>query len=215
MPESERPREKLGEEGAEELTDTELLSIVLRTGTKGKNVKQLSGEILSEHSFQGLLNVSRDRLENFEGISEVKSGQLKAVAEIANRMQREERSKLDKLDQVKSETADMKLLDDEKLRVFYLNSGNEVLSRETFDGEISSIRIEPRKILKTAVSVNGSAIILAHNHPSGEAEPTEADRKFTRELDSSARTLGVDLLDHVIVGDSFFSFRSSTDLLNQ
>lgn len=215
MPESEKPREKLEDHGTDQLTDTELLSIILRTGTKGKNVKQLSGEILSDHSFQDLLNVSRDQLERFEGVSTVKSGQIKAATEIANRMQREERSTLEKLEQVRSETADMKMLDEEKLRVFYLNSGNEVLSRKTFDGEVSSVNVRPKKILENALSVNAAAIILAHNHPSGKAEPTDADRSFTREFSSSAETLGIDLLDHVIVGESVFSFRQSTTVLDR
>lgn len=213
IPESERPREKLEEEGAEQLTDTELLSIILRTGTKGKNVKQLSGQILSKHSFQGLLNVSRPELESFEGISRVKSGQIKAVTEIANRMRREERSKIESLGDVKSEVYDLQLLDEERLRVFFLNSGNEVLNRETFDGEVSSVSVEPEKLLKSAVSKNAAAFIIVHNHPSGEAEPTDSDREFTKKLDESAVVLGIDLLDHIIVGEGFFSFRRDSELL--
>lgn len=207
MPEEERPREKLREKGTDRLTDTELLSIILRTGTKGINVKQLSGQILSEYSFQRILNVSREDLEDFEGISRAKSGQIKAAVEIARRMQREERNKLESLEDVKSETVDMKLLDKEELRVFMLNSGNEVLKRRRIDGEVRSVNVGIQELLRSAVAEKASAVIIAHNHPSGTSEPTDADRKFTRELKESAEVLGIDLLDHVIIGETVFSFR--------
>ncbi|WP_414836869.1 RadC family protein [Candidatus Nanohalococcus occultus] len=214
VPRSEQPREKLNDHGAESLTDTELLSIILRTGTRGKNVKQLSGQILSEYSFQGLLNVYRSELEDFDGVSTVKSGQIKAMAEIANRMRREKRKTLESLSDVESELEDLKLLDSEKLRVFFLNSGNEVLGRETFDGGVSSVEISSEDLLKSAVSKNAAAIVIAHNHPSGKSEPTEADRDFTENLKVSGEVLGVELLDHLVVGRKVYSFRRDSDMLN-
>lgn len=210
LPESERPREKLEDRGAEELTDVELLSIVLRTGTQGKNVKELSSEILNTYSLDELGSRELEDLKRFEGISRVKAGQLKAVGELSRRMKKEEREKIESLDDVKSVCGDMKFLEEEVLRVFYLSSGNEVLEKKNFDGSVDSVGIEPRKIFKPALNVNAAALIILHNHPSGKSEPTDQDLDTTREIIDLGERLGVEVLDHVVVGERFFSMRESS-----
>lgn len=210
LPESERPREKLEENGASELTDVELLSIVLRTGTQGKNVKELSSEILNTYSLDELGSRELEDLKRFEGISRVKAGQLKAVGELSRRMKKEEREKIESLDDVKSVCGDMKFLEEEVLRVFYLSSGNEVLEKKNFDGSVDSVGIEPRKIFKPALNVNAAALIMLHNHPSGKSEPTDQDLDTTREIIDLGERLGVEVLDHVVVGEGFFSMRESS-----
>lgn len=189
------------------MPEKKLLSIILGKGPEEINETRLSTSILSEHSLHGLLNVSRSELEDLEGVSGTDSCRIKALAEIAKRMQREERDKIETLEDVRSETADMKFLNREEFRVFMLSSGNEVLKRQSFDGGATSVKVEVQDILRSAVSSKAAALIAAHNHPSGESEPTEADRRFTRELNESAEVLGIDLLDHVIMGEEAFSFR--------
>jgi DNA repair protein RadC len=212
LPEGERPREKLEERGVSSLSDVELLSIILRTGIQGKNVKELSAEILKEVSLEGLADRSLDEMKGFDGVSRVKAGQLIAAGELGRRMKRGEREKLENFSDVKDQLGDMKFMESEKLRVFYLNSGNELVAEEEFDGGVSSVNAELREIFAPGISSNASALILAHNHPSGESEATDPDLEFTRELIDLGSRLGLDVLDHAIVGEKVESMRSSTDL---
>lgn len=210
LPQSERPREKLEEYGPGKLTDVELLSIVLRTGTQGKNVKELSSEILNSLSLDQLASRELEELKEFEGISRVKAGQLQAVGELSRRMRKEEREKIESLSDVEALCGDMKFLEEEKLRVFYLSSGNELLEKKEFPGDVSSVAAKPRKIFKTAMNSSAAAMILVHNHPSGEAEATSEDVKTTRELIELGEKMGIEVLDHVIAGEDFYSMRNSS-----
>lgn len=212
LPSSERPREKLEKKGVSALSDVELLSLILRTGTSGKNVKELSGEILKSFDLEKLSGKPMKQLQSFEGVSKVKAGQLKAVSELGRRMQRTERKKLERLSDVKEMVEDMKLLDEERLRIFLLNSGNELMGEEELKGGVNRVNFQPREVLREAVRRDATAIILAHNHPSGKAEATEEDLEVTRELKEVGESLGVKLLDHVIVGEETFSMRRSADL---
>ena len=212
LPESERPREKLEERGVSALSNVELLSIILRKGIKGKNVKELSGEILEEVSLDGLADRSLDELKDFDGISRVKAGQLLAAGELGRRMKRTEKERLESFADVRSQVEDMKFLESEKARVFYLNSGNEVLSESEFEGSVSSVDLDLRDVFEEALKCNASALILAHNHPSGEAEATKEDLKFTEELVELGEKLDIGVLDHAVVGKEVISLRKSSDL---
>lgn len=212
LPESERPREKLQENGVKSLTDVELLSILLRTGTSGKNVKELSAEILNSYSMPNISERSLEELKGFEGVSEVKAGQLKAISEFALRMQNQEREQISSFSDVKDRLQDMKFLEKEKIRVFLLSSGNQLLHEEGFNGEVSSIAFKPQKIFRLALKHNAAAIILAHNHPSGNPEPTREDIETTKELIETGDKLGIELLDHVIVGNSLESMRKTSEV---
>jgi len=212
LPKSERPREKLENHGSNNLTDVELLSIILRTGTKGKNVKELSSEILNTYDLDQLADRDLEDLKEFEGISRVKAGQLKSLGELSRRMKKEEKERIRSLSDVKSTCGDMKYMEEEILRVFYLSSGNELLETEEFDGSVDSVGIEPREVFKTALRVNSAAVILAHNHPSGKTEATEQDLENTSEIVELGEKLGLEVLDHVVVGEGFFSMRESSSL---
>lgn len=212
LPKSERPQEKLMEKGVKSLTEVELLSLILRSGISGKNVKELCAEILNKHSLKELSNQPITELERFRGVSSVKAGQLKAVSELSKRLKNESRMKLENLGDVKSVVKDMKYEDEEELRVFYLKSSNEIIEKSSWTGGISSVKFEPRNILKTAVRKNAAAIILAHNHPSGKSNPTEEDIKSTRSVIEAAEPLGITVLDHVVVGKQIRSMRTCTDL---
>lgn len=212
LPESERPREKLEDNGVEALSDAELLAILLRTGIKGKNVKELSYEILEEFSLEKLSEASMNDFKDLEGISKVKAGQLKAIGELGLRLQREERDKIKNLSDVKARVEDLKFKSSEILRVFYLNSGNEIVAEKEFEGAVSNVSVNPKKIFSEALKNDAEAFILCHNHPSGEARPTEQDIDFTEDLIRSGRSLGLDVLDHVIVGEEVCSMRSSIEI---
>jgi DNA repair protein RadC len=212
LPESERPREKLEDNGVEALSDAELLAILLRTGIKGKNVKELSYEILEEFSLEKLSEASMNDFKELEGISKVKAGQLKAIGELGLRLQREERDRIENLSDVKARVEDLKFKSSEVLRVFYLNSGNEIVAEKEFEGAVSNVSVNPKKIFSEALRKDAEAFILCHNHPSGEARPTEQDIDFTEDLIRSGRSLGLDVLDHVIVGEEVCSMRSSTEI---
>lgn len=212
LPESERPREKLEEHGPGQLSEVELLSIILRTGTRGKNVKELSAEILNQYSLPQIANRSMNELKQFDGISRVKSGQLLAVAELSKRMKNEEREKISNFSDVKVRVQDMKFLEEEKLRVFHLNSGNEIISEEELDGAVAEVNFKLKDIFRSAVKNNAAAMVLAHNHPSGRAEATRADIEVTEEAVETGNKLGIDMLDHVIVGESVYSMKKSSSV---
>ncbi|MFO7794121.1 MAG: DNA repair protein RadC [Candidatus Nanohaloarchaea archaeon] len=212
LPESERPREKLQENGVEALSDAELLAILLRTGIKGKNVKELSYEILDEFSLEKLSEASMNDFKELEGISKVKAGQLKAIGELGLRLQREERDRIENLSDVKARVEDLKFKSSEVLRVFYLNSGNEIVAEKEFEGAVSNVSVDPKKIFSEALKNDAEAFILCHNHPSGESDFTRKDLDFTRELIESSEKLGLEVLDHVVVGKEVVSMRSSSEI---
>lgn len=212
LPESERPREKLAEHGVSSLSDVELLSIIIRTGIQGKNVKELSAEILNDVSLEGLADRSLEELKDFDGVSRVKAGQLLAAGELGRRMKRVEKEKIESFSDVEAQVGDMKFLESEVARIFYLNSGNEIVSEKEIEGGISSVDVEVREIFRVGLQSNASALILAHNHPSGKAEATEEDIDFTKELVELGDRLGLEVLDHAVVGRSVSSMRKKTDL---
>lgn len=212
LPEDERPREKLEDLGPKNLSEVELLSIILRTGTQGKNVKELSAEILNRYSLEEIANRDLKEMKQFEGISRVKAGQLVAVGELSRRLKKEEKEEIKSLRDVKARVEDMKFMESEILRVFYLNSGNEVISEKEFDGGVSQVDFDAREVLREGLLANASAIILSHNHPSGKACATEKDVETTRELIETCESLGLEVLDHIVVGEDVFSMRRESEL---
>lgn len=212
LPESERPREKLQKKGVNTLTDTELVSIIIRSGVSGKNVKELSSEILNSYSLSDLSNTPINHLEEIRGVSEVKAGQLKAASELAKRLQREEKEQIETFQDLKSIVADLKFESEEKLRLIMLKSSNEVIDVHEQEGRVDSIDFRTRDILNQVISRDAAGFIMCHNHPSGRAEPTEADIETTEQLIEASSTVGVKLLDHVIVGEEVESMKRKTDL---
>jgi DNA repair protein RadC len=212
LPEEERPREKLEDIGAKNLSETELLSIVLRTGTKGKNVKELSSEILNKYSLEEIANRDLEELKEFQGVSRVKAGQLVAVGELSRRLKVEERETIESLSDVRAKIEDMKFLESEVLRIFYLNAGNEIVKEEEISGGISEVGFESQEIIREGILCNAAAFIMVHNHPSGKSESTQADIEATEDLREIGEKLGIDMLDHVVVGDEVVSMKSTTSI---
>lgn len=212
LPKSDQPRERLQQNGVNSLTDVELLSILLRTGTSGKNVKELSAEILNSYSLSSLSERSLKDLKEFNGVSKVKAGQLKAIGELALRMQNESKEKITSFSDVKDMIQDMKFLEKEKARLFLLSSGNQLLHEEEFNGEVSAVAFQPQKVFRLALKHNASAMILVHNHPSGKPEPTQKDIETTEELVGIGDKIGIQLLDHIIVGENAKSMRRNSSV---
>ncbi len=206
LPTSERPRERLRDHGAAYLSNAELIAILLRTGTPAENVVDLASHLLSR--FGGLDGISRasfQELSSVHGIGEAKTAQLKAALELGRRLlasTSEDRVTIHSPQDVANLlAADMGLLDQEHFRVLLLNTKNQVLGiREVYKGNVSSAVIRASEVFQEAVRSNCPAIILVHNHPSGDPTPSPEDVQTTRQLVEAGKLLDIEVLDHLVIG---------------
>jgi DNA repair protein RadC len=205
-PESERPREKLLKNGAAQLSDAELLAIFLRTGIAGKSAVDLARELLT--GFQGLNGLfSADQSEFCEvrGMGPAKYAQLQAVLEMARRALAEKMKNGDAMSSPQSVRDYLRLtLQGKKHEIFvgiFLDAQNRTIAaEELFKGTLTQTSVYPREVVKRALHHNAAAIIFAHNHPSGVAEPSRADEILTQSLKQALALVDVNVLDHFIVG---------------
>jgi DNA repair protein RadC len=205
-PEGERPRERLLALGPEALSDAELLAIYLRVGVRGKSAVDLGRELLQR--FDGQLNrlvdASLEELASVSGIGMAKAAQLKASFELARRALGQEMSRRDTFaspGQVR-DWLRLKLAtrQNEVFMALWLDAQNQLLkAEELFCGTLTQTSVYPREVVKSALSHNAAAVILAHNHPSGIAEPSQADQTLTLTLKSALAMVDVKVLDHFIV----------------
>ena len=206
LPQGERPRERLREYGAKHLSNTELIAILLRTGLQGENVLSLSSRLLAR--FKGLAGLGRASFAELcaeRGLSEAKACQVMAALELGRRfvsLAPEERMVISSPKDVANLVmAEMAAFDQEHLRVVLLNTKNEVLSiQEIYIGNVNSSVVRPGEVLRPAVRDNAPSVIVVHNHPSGDPTPSPEDIAITRELLAAGKLLGIDLLDHLVVG---------------
>ncbi|MGH8436457.1 MAG: RadC family protein [Pseudomonas sp.] len=206
-PAAERPREKLLDQGAATLSDAELLAIFLRTGVSGKSAVDLARHLLE--SFGGLrplLEADQVSFSRHLGLGPAKFAQLQAVLEMARRHLAERLRRDSALESPQAVRDYLKaLLRHEPHEVFgclFLDSKHRVLAFEAlFQGSIDSASVYPRQVVKRALAHNAAALILCHNHPSGVAEPSQADRVLTQRLKEALALVDVRVLDHFIVGD--------------
>jgi DNA repair protein RadC len=212
-PEGERPRERLLEQGPASLTDAELLAVILRTGTAGRSALDLGREALARFGgLSGLLAAPTDRLIALEGLGPAKSAQLQAVLELARRSLREEVQHATALSSPDKVRAYLRLtLSSRPHEVFmalFLDSQNRlIVADELFRGTLSQTSVYPREVVKRALAVNAGAVIFAHNHPSGVAEPSRSDELLTTSLKQALALVDVRVLDHLIVaGSNVLSF---------
>ncbi len=205
-PLAERPREKLLQRGAGALSDAELLAIFLRTGVAGKSAVDLARELLVHFgSLRGLLSASRTEFCAACGLGEAKFTQLQAVLEMASRHMAEElvaASVFNNVDIVKRWIkAKLVVKSHEVFAVLFLDTQHRLIQyEELFRGSIDSASVYPREVVKRALAHNAAALILAHNHPSGHAEPSLADRQLTDRLGAALELVEVRVLDHIVVG---------------
>ncbi|MEG2353709.1 MAG: DNA repair protein RadC [Clostridium sp.] len=210
LPENERPQERLLRYGAESLSNSELLAIILRTGIKNENVIQLSSRVIkSQGGLNGLLRSTADDFQTIKGIGVSKTAQILAVAEISKRFRSYKSG--EKCTVTKPKDAadlvmeDMKSLNKEILKVIMLNTKNVVLCiRDVSVGSLNSSIVHPREVFIEAVKKSAASIIICHNHPSGNPQPSKEDINITKRLKECGTLLGIELIDHIIIGEGTF-----------
>jgi DNA repair protein RadC len=206
-PAAERPREKLLLQGPASLSDAELLAIFLRTGIQGKSAVDLARELLSEFgSLRALLTSDHQQFCSHKGLGDAKYAQLQAVLEMARR-HLGERLKRESSICSPRETQQylQSIMRDYQHEVFGClmldNKHRVIIFRELFRGSINSASVYPREVVKQALADNAAAVILAHNHPSGVAEPSQSDIQITQRLKQALELVDIRLLDHIVIGD--------------
>jgi DNA repair protein RadC len=220
MPEEDRPREKLLKLGPEGLSNRELIAILLRSGLPGKNAVEIAGEILAQ--FKGLSGLSRTSVEDLSevaGVGPAKAVQLAAAFKLADRMVKEKvsREKMDSPELVNEFFgAEMRALAKESLRLLLLDTRYRLLdTKEIALGSLNESIAHPREVFRPAISHAAYAIILVHNHPSGNPAASPADYALTRRIAAAGELLQIKLLDHVIIGapseehPTYFSFKEA------
>jgi DNA repair protein RadC len=213
LPPELRPRERLLEAGPSALSDGELLGLLFGIGSREKTAVELAGEVISEAGgLHGLYDVSVHELMRVNGIGEAKACIVLAAVELGRRIGQVRNPGRP----VISSPADVERLlrgrianlDRENFVVVLLNTKNEVIETSTVSvGTLGASLVHPREVFKPAVRASAASVILAHNHPSGKVEPSREDREVTKRLGESAGILGIEVLDHVIVGDGYFSMK--------
>lgn len=211
-PSEERPREKLLLKGPASLSDAELLAIFLRTGVRGVSAVELARQLLASFgSLRALLTASKAEFCAHKGLGDAKFVQLQAVLEMANRHLSESLKRDDCLTSP-AQTVDYlrRQLRDYQHEVFacvMLDNRNRVIVfREMFRGTIDGASVYPREVVKQALTDNAASVIFAHNHPSGIAEPSQADIEITERLKKALALVDIRVLDHIIVGDDTTCF---------
>ncbi|KAF0091543.1 MAG: DNA repair protein RadC [Fusobacteria bacterium] len=213
MPKHLRPRERSMEVGINNLSDQEVLAIIIRSGYREHTAIDVSMNLL--HRFGSIKNISQltvEELCKIKGIGKDKSIMLKAAFEIGKRSKFE---KIEKKQILSSKDASIVLennlrgLNKEHFIILMLNTKNFLLGVETVSiGSLNSSIVHPRELFKSAINKSAAAIILAHNHPSGDATPSREDIEVTKRIKSGGQLLGIDVIDHIIIGDnSYYSFK--------
>ncbi|MDZ5783720.1 RadC family protein [Marinococcus luteus] len=205
-----RPREKMEQKGAEALTEQELLAVLLRTGTKQVPVLELAAEVMERFDALPLLKeATREELMEIPGIGKTKALELQAALELGKRIFRYSypdryvvRSPEDAAEYMME---DLRFLQQEHFVVLCLNTKNQIIHKQTlFIGSLNSSIVHPRELFKEALRRSAASIICLHNHPSGDPAPSSEDIQVTKRVAECGRLLGIELLDHVIVGDQCF-----------
>ena len=206
LPADQRPREKLQQRGAAALTDGELLALLLRTGYRGHGVAALAEQVLRDcDGFAGLLQATPEQLAKIKGLGPAKRAELLAVMEVARRalaQQLKAAPVFDSPQRVKDYLAlHLAGRAQEVFAVLFLDGQHRLLRlEEMFAGTLTQTSVYPREVVRRALALNAGAVVLAHNHPSGLAEPSRADEYLTATLKSALALVDVRVLDHLIIG---------------
>jgi DNA repair protein RadC len=206
QPASLRPRERLVAQGADALNQAELVAILLRTGLKGANAVDVGAQLLAKHgSLQSLARASLEDLQTVRGIGRDKAVTLVAAFTLARKMAEELRQEAPLMDTPEAVAGlmreDGRLRNVETFQVLLLNTRRRLLRvAQISDGTLDTLLVHPREVFQPAIASSAAAIILAHNHPSGDPTPSEADIKVTRDLIRAGQLLKIEVLDHVILG---------------
>jgi len=220
MPREERPREKLAAHGASALTSPELIAILLRTGRRGANAVELARQLLEKYgSLTGLTRCTVDELRKVKGVGPTKAVQLVAAFGLGQRLAREtlSKQKIDSPELVNELVGpEMRRLRKESLRVILLDTRYHLIRVEEVSiGSVNESIAHPRDVFRPALVSSAYAVIVVHNHPSGDASPSQTDHSLTRRLAEAAELLQIKLLDHIIIGapadgnPGYFSFKEA------
>jgi len=214
LPTEEKPREKLIKNGSKNLTNSELLSIILRTGNKKEGVLELSNKLLKKYNLKSLSRLKTSSLKQQLGIGDAKACQILACFELGKRLAAFKEIKNPQIKTAQDAATlflpEMSNLEKENFKGVYLDSRKKIIKQETiFIGSLNESIVHPREIFKIALEENAAAIILLHNHPSGDPSPSRLDIEVTQELINAGKLLGIPILDHIIIGSEkrYFSLR--------
>lgn len=208
FPQEERPRERFIKSGAESLSNQEILAILLRTGTKDESVLQLANRVLTNfNGLRSLKGASLEEITAIKGIGTAKGIQILAAIELGRRITNLVQNDLYTIrspeDGANYVMNDMRFLSQEHFVVLYLNTKNQVLHKKTvFIGSLNASIVHPREVFKEAIRRSAASIICLHNHPSGSPEPSREDIEVTKRLVQSGKIVGIEVLDHLIIGDN-------------
>jgi DNA repair protein RadC len=210
VPNDERPRERMQQFGAQALSNAELLAILLRTGTYAESAVRLAQKVLIEAgSLRNLVDMSTDQLMTIKGIGSAKAIQIKASVELGRRLARTSlsdtitiRSPQDVSDYL---AEDLRYLQKEHFVCLFLNTKNHVIAQETLSmGSLNASIVHPREVFRAAIKRSSASIICVHNHPSGDPAPSPEDIQMTARLVEAGQIIGIEVLDHIILGDQNF-----------
>lgn len=201
LPKVDLPREKLEKYGPGKLTDAELLAILLRTGTKDLNVLKLSEKVLKKFENEKIIDISIEDLKTIHGLGTAKACEIVACFELGKRMLKDKKASILLSPQdVWERLEDIRGSKKEHFVVFYLDSRNQEIKREIISvGTLNESLVHPREVFEGAIKYNAAGIILAHNHPSGDLEPSEADIEITKKLIHAGKILDIKILDHIVI----------------
>ncbi|ADQ14557.1 RadC family protein [Halanaerobium hydrogeniformans] len=214
LPAEERPREKVLKRGSSYLSNAELLALIIRTGNRKRTAVELSQDLLN--SFGGLreiLDLSCEELQEVKGIGLAKAAQIVAVVELAKRISSIKNYEKDLVSNpvqaAELLASEMRFLKQEVLRTILLDVKNRVIAiPEISKGGLSSSIVHPREVFKEAIRRSSAAVILVHNHPSGDPKPSADDLNITKKLQKAGEIIGIKVIDHIIIaGDKFLSFK--------
>jgi len=209
LPKIDRPREKLEKYGVKKLAEFELLAILLGSGIKGLNVIQLSKKILSIIQKIGIKKITLEDLLKIKGMGKAKASQILATIELGRRLQADKRREILSAEDIWNLCADIRDSKKEHFAAFYIDTQNCLIERQIISiGTLNASLVHPREVFEPAVRLFASSVILTHNHPSGNCEPSQDDIEITKRLTEAGKILGMDIADHVIITkDKFLSFK--------
>ena len=215
LPKVDRPREKLEKYGVEKLLDKELMAIILGAGIKGCNVIELSQKVLKDILKIGVNQITIKELLEIKGLGKTKAGQIIAILELGRRLLKDKKAELIMSPKdVWDKMEDLKDSKKEHFVVFYLDTRNQILKRETVSvGTLNASLIHPREVFEPAILHSTAQIVISHNHPSGITDPSEEDLDISRRLIEAGKILGIDILDHVIVSKAGYKSLKEANLL--
>ena len=210
IPKNDKPREKLAKKGVEALTSRELLMVILGKGIKGKDVVALANDILKliERERE---NLTLEKLEQIQGVGKARAGQILASFELAKRYLIKPERKIKNTDDILRLVDEIRNKKQEHFITITLSGASNVIEKRTvFKGTINYSIVHPREIFADALTDRAAGIIFVHNHPEGDVEPSEQDKKITEKLIEAGKLLGIEVIDHIIVTkNEYFSFKEN------